>query len=59
MHRDLLKYTSISYGGNFKTVLNELDMSLANGEKAVFLKPLEPYETSVAVACICESSNKL
>lgn len=59
MHRDLLKYTSLSYGGNFKTVPNEIDMTLANGEKAVSFKPLEPYETPDAVASICESYNKV
>ena len=42
MHRDLLKYTNHSYGGQFKTTPNEIDIVLANGEKVVLFKPLEP-----------------
>lgn len=55
MHRDMLKYTSLGYGGNFKTTPNEIDMTLPNGEKAVLFRPLEPYETPDAVLAICES----
>ena len=55
MHRDLLKYTNHSYGGQFKTTPNEIDMVLANGEKVVLFKPLEPYETPDAINMICES----
>ena len=32
LHRDLLQYTTLSYGGHFKTTLNEIDMLLPNGE---------------------------
>ena len=55
MHRDLLKYTSYSYGGQFKTTPNEIDMLLESGEKVVLFKPLEPYETPDAINMICES----
>ena len=55
MHRDLLKYTHYSYGGQFKTTSNEIDMILANGEKVILFRPLEPYETPDAVAMICET----
>lgn len=34
-------------------------MTLANGEKAVLFRPLEPYETPEAVAAICVSYNKV
>nr|WP_330388183.1 Fic family protein [Pseudobutyrivibrio sp. YE44] len=53
MHRDLLKFTNYSYGGQFKTTPNEIDMVLANGEKVVLFKPLEPYETAPAIEAIC------
>ena len=53
MHRDLLKYTNYSYGGQFKTTPNEIDMVLENGEKVVLFKPLEPYETAPAIEEIC------
>lgn len=55
MHRDLLKYTSLSYGGQFKTTPNEIDAMLPNGERQVLFRPLEPYEKSDAIAMICES----
>ncbi len=55
MHRDLLKYTNYSYGGQFKTTPNEIDMLLENGAKVVLFKPLEPYETPDAINMICES----
>jgi Fic family protein len=55
MHRDLLKYTNYSYGGQFKTTPNEIDMVLENGERVVLFKPLEPYETPEAINMICES----
>ena len=54
MHRDLLKYTNLSYGGRFKTTPNEIDMELENGEKVVLFRPLAPYETPDAVDRICE-----
>ena len=58
MHRDLLKFTNYSYGGQFKTTPNEIDMMLENGEKVILFKPLEPYETPEAVNAICESYQK-
>lgn len=54
MHRDLLKFTNLSYGGQFKTTPNEIDMVLETGEKVVLFKPLEPYETPPAIEAICE-----
>jgi len=55
LHRELLKYTNYSYGGRFKTVPNEIDMFLENGENVTLFKPLEPYETPDAVNTICEN----
>jgi len=53
MHRDLLKFTNYSYGGQFKTAPNEIDMVPENGEKVVLFKPLEPCETAPAIEEIC------
>ena len=58
MHRDLLKYTTLSYAGSFKTTPNEIDVTMPNGEKTVLFRPLEPYETPDAVSSICESYQK-
>ena len=45
LHRDLLKYTNLTYRGHFKTTPNEIDMTLPSGERHVLFRPLEPYET--------------
>lgn len=58
MHRDLLKYTSFSYGGSFKTTPNEIDMTLASGKRVTLFRPLEPYETPDAIQNICDSYQK-
>ena len=55
LHRDMLRYTELSYGGCFKTTPNEIDMTLPDGSKQVLFKPLEPYETPAAVETICQS----
>lgn len=55
LHRDLLKYTGLSYGGSFKTTANEIDQILADGTRHVLFRPLEPYETPAAVEAICDS----
>ena len=54
MHRDLLKFTNLSYGGQYKTTPNQIDMVLESGEKVVLFKPLEPYETPPAIEAICD-----
>ena len=54
MHRELLKFTNLSYGGRYKTTPNEIDMVLKTGERVVLFKPLEPYETPSAIDSICE-----
>lgn len=58
LHRDLLKYTTLSYAGCFKTAPNEIDAVLPGGQKQVIFKPLEPYETPGAIESICESFQK-
>lgn len=55
LHRDLLQYTELSYGGKYKTSPNEIDAVLPNGEKRILFKPLEPYETPDAIEQICSS----
>lgn len=57
IYRDLLQFTSLSYGGHFKSVSNEIDALLPNGKKVVLFRPLEPYETPDAVERLCQSYN--
>ena len=58
LHRDMLKFTELSYGGMFKTTPNEIAATLPDGTKRVLFKPLEPYETPVAVEAACRSFNE-
>ena len=58
MHKELLKFTNYSYGGQFKTTPNEIDLVTESGEKVVLFRPLEPYETPNAVDKICEQFQK-
>lgn len=55
LHRDLLRFTNLSYGGRFKTTPNEIDMTLTTGERTVLFRPLEPYETPGAVEALCRT----
>ena len=59
MHRDLLKYTNLSYGGCFKTTPNEIDEVLPVGNKIVLFRPLEPFQTPSAIEAICDSYNSI
>lgn len=55
LHRDLLKYTTLSYGGVFKTMANEIDAVMPDGSKQVLFKPVEPYETAESINELCET----
>ncbi len=55
LHRDLLKYTPLSYGGSFKTTDNEIDAVMPDGTKQLLFKPVEPYETADSVNELCET----
>ncbi len=55
LHQELLKYTTFTYKGRFKTVPNEIAATMPNGEKKILFKPLEPYETPEAVENLCEN----
>ena len=57
MHLDLLKHTTLSYSGCFKTAPNEITAMFQDGKKIVLFRSLDPYETPDAIASICESYN--
>lgn len=58
MHRDLLQFTNLSFGGHFKNTANEIDMILGNGEKKILFTPTAPYETPTAVENLCDTFQK-
>ena len=55
MHRDMLRHTSLPYGGRFKTAPNEIDAVLPDGTRTAVFIPLSPYETPDAIAAICKN----
>ena len=54
LHRDLLKRTGLSYGGQFKNVQNYIRETKADGTETIRFTPVPPYETKEAVAAICD-----
>jgi len=54
LHGELLKYTSFSYRGKFKTSQNEIAKYLPDGKKEIIFYPLDPYETPNAISNICK-----
>jgi Fic family protein len=59
LHRDLLKFTALSYAGQYKNtdnIIAEEDIE-GNVTKVIFA-PLKPYETLDAVISICEQYKK-
>ena len=59
LHRDLLKFTSLSYAGRYKNTDNIIAEKDADGNivRTIF-EPLKSYETPDAVISICEQYNK-
>ena len=55
LHRDLLRYTGLSYAGQFKNVQNYINETYPDGRQAVRFMPLAPYETPAAVEQLCGS----
>ena len=55
LHKDLLKFSGISYGGNFKNVQNYIKETKPDGTEVVRFTPLAPYETPDAIEMICNS----
>ena len=58
LHREMLRYTSFSYGGKFKTTANEIAKYYSDGRKEILFTPLEPIETPDAVERLCDEYNK-
>ncbi|MDO4854031.1 MAG: Fic family protein [Coriobacteriia bacterium] len=55
LHRDLLKYTSYSYGGSWKDTDNQIVAQRADGTAYVRFKPTPAIATPDAVAELCET----
>ena len=55
LHRDLLQYTAISFGGRFKNSQNYISEIHTDGGVFTRFTPLAPFETPPAVDAICEN----
>ena len=55
LHRDLLKYAGVSYGGSFKNVQNYIKETKTDGTEIIRFTPLTPFETPEAINMICKS----
>jgi len=59
LHRDLLKFTSLSYAGKYKNTDNVIaEKDIEGNIKRVIFEPLKPYETPDAIIDICEQYKK-
>lgn len=58
LHRDLLKHSGTSYGGQFKNTQNYINETKIDGTVVTRFVPLAPYETGPAVESICQSYNR-
>lgn len=58
LHRDLLKKTGLTYGGQFKNVQNYINEVKPDGTSITRFTPVAPYEVPAAIENICESYNR-
>lgn len=59
LHRDLYKYTGISFGGIFKNSQNYIEETLEDGTKKIRFTPLSAVETPIAIDELCKSYNQV
>lgn len=55
LHRDLMQYAGVSYGGHFKNVQNYINETRPDGTQVTRFTPMAPYETETAMEAICQS----
>ena len=59
LHRDLYKYSGISFGGKYKNSQNYIEETLEDGTKKIRFTPLSPVETPIAINELCNSYNEI
>lgn len=59
LHRDLYKYSGVSYGGKFKNSQNYIEEELDDGTKKIRFTPLSAVETPIAIEKLCNSYNEI
>jgi len=58
LHRDLYKFSGLSFGGAYKTANNVIEEEDSSGNKFVRFQPVEAWETAEAVEKICTAFDK-
>lgn len=58
IHKEMYRFMDVTFGGSFKDTPNEIDAINEDGFKEVIFKPLEPFETPIAIESLCEEYNK-
>ncbi len=53
LHKEMYKYMDVDFGGKLKNVPNVI----MDGNKNIVFKPLEPYETPIALESLCLAYN--
>ena len=59
LHRDLYKYSGISFGGKFKNSQNYIEETLEDGTKKIRFTPLSAVETPLAIEELVNSYNEI
>lgn len=54
IHKEMYKFMSVSFGGKYKDTPNEIDAIYHDGHREVLFRPLEPFETPIALERLCE-----
>ena len=55
LHRDLYKFSGMSFGGSYKTSNNVIAEEHADGKKYIRFEPVEAWETSESVDNLCKA----
>ena len=55
LHRDLYKFSGLSFGGKYKNANNLIEEELTDGSKKIRFEPVEAWETPRAMEALCEA----
>lgn len=58
LHRDLYRFSSVTYGGNYKNIDNVITEKDAEGNKFVRFQPIEAWEVPASMEKVCAEFNE-
>lgn len=59
LHRDLYKFSGLTFGGNYKNADNVIAEEDKDGNKYVRFQPVEAWETPEAIEQLCKAYNEI